>query len=151
LAQIVAWKLSRGKFRPRLKQLAASNSDESVQAASRKAFAALREKVDSKALQEALDEICCLHGVGPATGSAILSVFSEKVPFMADEVFHHVFPGKRITYTKKSFAELSHSLDNMAKEFDLSPRDLSHALWAEQGLQGAEEQNKPAKKRKTKI
>lgn len=55
--------LQRGKFRPRLQQLVASNSAETVEKCSRKAFSLLPD------VQAAIAELSSLKGVGPATAS----------------------------------------------------------------------------------
>lgn len=55
--------LQRGKFRPRLQQLVASNSDETVGKCSRKAFSLLPD------VRAAIAELSALKGVGPATAS----------------------------------------------------------------------------------
>lgn len=63
--------LQRGKFRPRLQQLAASNSEETVEKCSRKAFSFLPD------VKAAIAELSSLKGVGPATASGELSVDVE--------------------------------------------------------------------------
>ncbi|KAK3090723.1 hypothetical protein FSP39_014102 [Pinctada imbricata] len=74
------WKLSRGKFRPRLQQLVESNSEEEVESASKKAFKKLPN------LKSAISELTVLKAVGPATASAVLAAGSPKhAAFMADE------------------------------------------------------------------
>lgn len=55
--------LQRGKFRPRLQQLVASNSEDTVEKCSRKAFSLLPD------VQAAIAELSALKGVGPATAS----------------------------------------------------------------------------------
>merc|ERR1711990_201672 len=76
LGDLMKWKLGRGKFRPRLQQLAESNSAELVEKSSMAAF----EKVDTD-LSAAVDQLCVLKGVGPATASLILSCYApDKAP-----------------------------------------------------------------------
>lgn len=58
--------LQRGKFRPRLQQLVASNSDDMVEKCSRKAFSLLPD------VRAAIAELSALKGVGPATASGEL-------------------------------------------------------------------------------
>ncbi|MEQ2184850.1 hypothetical protein GOODEAATRI_012272 [Goodea atripinnis] len=57
--------LQRGKFRPRLQQLVASNSEDTVQKCSIKAFSLLPD------VQAAIAELSTLKGVGPATASGL--------------------------------------------------------------------------------
>lgn len=63
--------LQRGKFRPRLQQLVASNSEDTVEKCSRKAFSLLPD------VKAAIAELSSLKGVGPATASGELSVDVE--------------------------------------------------------------------------
>ena len=55
--------VQRGKFRPRLQQLVASNSEDTVEKCSSKAFSLLPD------VQAAISELSLLKGVGPATAS----------------------------------------------------------------------------------
>lgn len=55
--------MQRGKFRPRLQQLVASNSEDAVEKCSRKAFSCLPD------VKAAIAELSSLKGVGPATAS----------------------------------------------------------------------------------
>lgn len=67
--------------RPRLLNFVSSLTDEDVQAASQKAFAALPD------LKESIQQLSVLKGVGPATASAVLAAYAPSVaPFMSDEV-----------------------------------------------------------------
>lgn len=60
--------LQRGKFRPRLQQLVASNSAAAVERCSRAAFSLLPD------VQAAVAELSSLTGVGPATASGEQSI-----------------------------------------------------------------------------
>lgn len=109
LCVLMDWKLARGKFRPMLPKLIAANPDDEVQ---RVTGEALRQYVaaapDAPLLFEeywapvrvALDALCGLRGVGPATATLILSlagpllVAASKVraaelcpPFYSDETY----------------------------------------------------------------
>ncbi len=77
LCQVMEWKLKRGKFRP-LMGLVQSNKNETVEAATRKAFqlVALAVKngkgINEKELIVAIRTLSDpLKGVGPATASAV--------------------------------------------------------------------------------
>lgn len=108
LAQLMRWKLARGKwryslslslsidlyihilvllrtvcvnFRPRLLDFVSNLDEQVVKTASQKAFQSLPE------LSKAVSELTVLKGVGPATASAILAAYAPHVaPFMSDEV-----------------------------------------------------------------
>lgn len=66
--------MQRGKFRPRLQQLVASNSKDTVEKCSRKAFSLLPD------VQAAIAELTSLRGVGPATasGAHMLCIQAER-------------------------------------------------------------------------
>lgn len=81
LSTLMEWKLSRGKWRPRLLSFVSSLDDAVVRDASRKAFAALPD------VPTAVSHLTTLKGVGPATASAVLAAYAPDVaPFMSDEV-----------------------------------------------------------------
>ncbi|KAI5105710.1 hypothetical protein C0J45_3407 [Silurus meridionalis] len=63
LVKLMEWKTTRGKFRPRLKQLIGSNDDEAVLRCTKKAFALL------PCVPSAIAELSTLKGLGPATAS----------------------------------------------------------------------------------
>ncbi|XP_050893677.1 uncharacterized protein LOC127107601 [Lathyrus oleraceus] len=75
------WKLTRGKWRPRLLDFVSSIEDAVVKRASEKAFESLPD------VEKAISELSALKGVGPATASAVLAAFAPNLtPFMSDEV-----------------------------------------------------------------
>ncbi|XP_059835229.1 uncharacterized protein zgc:112496 isoform X3 [Hypanus sabinus] len=63
LVQLMEWKLTRGKFRPMLQKMVASNSVSSVESCTRKAFKLLPD------VSAAVMELTKLKAVGPATAS----------------------------------------------------------------------------------
>lgn len=93
-AQIVRWKLKRGKWRPRLQNFADSVHNDEVVQASEVAFEALKEG----RFKDALNGLVALKGCGPATASAILAAKDPHVPFMADELLLET-QGEKKKYT----------------------------------------------------
>ncbi|XP_010486917.1 PREDICTED: uncharacterized protein LOC104764988 isoform X3 [Camelina sativa] len=80
LSQLMKWKLSRGKWRPRLLDFVSSLDDSVVKSASEKAFKSLPD------ISKAVKELTVLKGVGPATASAVLAAYAPDIaPFMSDE------------------------------------------------------------------
>ncbi|KAF3586972.1 hypothetical protein F2Q69_00031839 [Brassica cretica] len=71
LSQLMKWKLSRGKWRPRLLDFVSSLDDSVVKSASEKAFKSLPD------ISKAVNELTVLKGVGPATASAELKLEGE--------------------------------------------------------------------------
>lgn len=81
LSKLMQWKLTRGKWRPRLLDFVSALEEDVVKSASQKAFQALPD------VSKAVTELTVLKGVGPATASAILAAYAPDVaPFMSDEV-----------------------------------------------------------------
>ncbi|MCL4144444.1 UNVERIFIED_CONTAM: hypothetical protein GTU68_003861 [Idotea baltica] len=116
LVDLMKWKLLRGKWRPRLVQFAESNSPDLVEDVSRKAVV-LAEQDE---IEEAIQKLCCMKGVGPATASAILSAcIPEKCAFFADEVAQVFLEGK-LNYTLKEYSSFHDQIvilsDSLNKE-----------------------------------
>lgn len=132
MVKLMEWKLTRGKFRPRLQQLVASNSEETVEKCSRKAFSLLPD------VQAAIAELSSLKGVGPATASAVLAAGApEQSAFMSDEAMESVPGLKPIQYTAKHYAlylgkmvERTEKLNKVCPQQDWTPHRLELCLWA---------------------
>ncbi|KAK5850697.1 hypothetical protein PBY51_001552 [Eleginops maclovinus] len=133
LVRLMEWKLTRGKFRPRLQQLVASNSEDTVERCSRKAFNLLPD------VKAAIAELSSLKGVGPATASAVLAAGApEQAAFMSDEAMESVPGLKPIQYTAKHYAlylgkmvECTEKLNKADPLQDWTPHRLELCLWAE--------------------
>lgn len=81
LLQVVRWKMRRGVWRANNLQLAASNPEETIAAATAEALAAVPHPTTP------IRAIARLRGVGPATASAVLAaVHPEQYPFLEDVV-----------------------------------------------------------------
>ncbi|XP_064077657.1 uncharacterized protein LOC135195322 [Macrobrachium nipponense] len=151
LVRLMKWKLSRGKFRPRLVQLADSNSEEIVKTASEKGIQlALKDKV-----KDAINELVVLKGIGPATASGILAAcVPEKCCFFADEVANAIPALATLKYDVKEYMLLNQSMvecalrlnkellkgdENKNAEADWTPHKVELALWTHSII----EQSKP--------
>jgi len=142
---MIEWKFSKGKPRNMLKPLLKSNSDASVPTAAKQAF----ETADgipkndasgeyTKQLSSAINHLCELKGVGPATASAVLCQYRPDIfAFMDDEVIECLYDGKR-GYTLKIYMgvndrcqEISAELNEARKngEDEWTPCRVGKALW----------------------
>ena len=102
LGHIVTWKMMRGTWRPRNKALTLSNDELAVLDATVKGCFALKRVADSSkkvlyeyeyscadddstlaAIKQAINSVAALSGIGPASASAVLSVYApDLVPFL---------------------------------------------------------------------
>jgi len=130
LIKLMEWKLTRGKFRPRLTQLVQTNSSETVKEVTSKAFKCLPD------VKSAINELTKLKAVGPATASAILCAGSHKVPFMADESIQAIPGFGKIDYTLKFYLQYLEkirsclrNLVNKDPEGDWNEHKIELCLW----------------------
>lgn len=99
LTKLMEWKLTRGKFRPRLTQLVQTNTSETVKEVTCNAFKCLPD------VKLAITKLTTLKAVGPATASAILCAGCHQVPFMADEAIQAIPGFGKIDYTLKFYLQ----------------------------------------------
>ncbi|KAI1896217.1 hypothetical protein AGOR_G00092530 [Albula goreensis] len=132
LVKLMEWKLTRGKFRPRLQQMVASNPSETVERCTRKAFGLLPD------ISAAIAELSSLKALGPATASAVLAAGApEQVAFMADEAVESIPSLKPIQYTAKHYSlylqrvkERTQALNRVDTEQTWTPHKVELCLWA---------------------
>ncbi|RVW56282.1 hypothetical protein CK203_111216 [Vitis vinifera] len=100
LSKLMQWKLTRGKWRPRLLDFVSSLDEALVKSASQKAFQSLPD------ISKAISELTVLKGVGPATASALLAAYAPDVaPFMSDEAMVAAL-GNSKDYTLKAVSSI---------------------------------------------
>jgi hypothetical protein len=135
---IVEWKFSKGKPRNALRPLLKSNADASVATASRRAFVAAdgipKINVDAssdgdninryaKEITAAVNHLCEIRGVGPATASAVLCLYRPDVfAFMDDEVIECLYDGKR-GYTLKIYLEVNDRCREIASQLNMAMKE----------------------------
>ena len=125
LLKVVDWKFTKGK--PRYALLNRLKSNQNVEKCSKKAFAESKQGN----IREAIDALCELNGVGPATASAVLSLHrGDIMAFMDDEVIEALYDGKR-GYTFKIYDEMNSRCAQLAEELGdgWSTRRVGRALW----------------------
>ncbi|KAJ3685656.1 hypothetical protein LUZ61_014820 [Rhynchospora tenuis] len=129
LVRLMKWKLSRGKWRPRLLDFVSSLGEEEVQLASKKGFGSLPD------LSNAVSSLTVMKGVGPATASAILAAYAPDIaPFMSDEAMMAAM-GSVKQYTLKQYILFAEKLQKKAKELSgdgecFTASDVERALWS---------------------
>lgn len=144
LQGIAAWKMHRGVWRERNRQLVAGNPPEKVEEVSREAFAAVSHELS----RAPVATLSTLSGVGPATASAALAAYAPHVyPFFDELVaafIHDLGPvAFTIPYYMKYAAALrerAHLLNSRCSNVPASgwtAHDVAQALWAHGTLQMA--------------
>ncbi|XP_057469840.1 uncharacterized protein LOC130758873 isoform X1 [Actinidia eriantha] len=129
LSKLMQWKLTRGKWRPRLLDFVSSLDEALVKSASQKAFKSLPD------VSKAVSELTVLKGVGPATASAVLAAYAPDVaPFMSDEAMVAAI-GSSKDYTLKQYLVFVDKLQAKSKELSaegdiFTPSDVERALWS---------------------
>ena len=140
---IVEWKFLMGKPRNALRPLLRSNSDAAVISASQRAFATLDgipktngiaaicdidncgSKYNSEIIN-AMNHLCELRGVGPATASAILCLYRPDIfVFMADEVVECLYEGKR-GYTNKIYMQINDRCRDIASQLNIARQKMGN-------------------------
>jgi hypothetical protein len=134
LVKVVEWKMARGVWRARNLHLARANDDQTVEAASRAAFAAADEQ------RKALRLLGELRGVGAATASAVLAAHvPDRYPFFDDVVAAQI-PGLAVgDFSVKSYLAYAEALRERAarlaacQEQSWTAHLVAQALWAHAG------------------
>ena len=109
LAGVVEWKLARGTWRPRLLDFSRAAKQADVAAAAAAAAEALEkggaEEEEGGGVGAAIDALCALKGVGPATATALVSAADPSVPFLSDEAEYSRPAALRVTAALRQRAE----------------------------------------------
>ncbi|KAL3876088.1 hypothetical protein ACJMK2_033969 [Sinanodonta woodiana] len=135
LCKLMKWKLTRGKFRPRLTELVQTNTDSEVEEASKKSFKKLPN------LDKAINDLTVLKAIGPATASAVLAAGApEHAAFMADESMM-ALPGLQpISYNLKFYLMYMDQVKAIVRKlneqgdgyFKWTPHKVEITLWTYQ-------------------
>ncbi|KDE07782.1 hypothetical protein MVLG_02050 [Microbotryum lychnidis-dioicae p1A1 Lamole] len=126
LTNLMRWKLARGKFRPRLIELAASNPTTLIDSV---LTPLLERSTPSLSLVPLLST---LRGIGPATSSALLSLYRPRTdPFLSDEAWTVFFPTEKPEYTEKAYKRFCEVFKvRLEEEGWGSAEELEMACWS---------------------
>eukprot|EP00483_Globobulimina_turgida_P008497 UN08514 len=111
LSIVMKWKLFRGQFRPRLQTLIDSNKNKEVIECTKNAFKIIKHAMNTEEnkinnidkLKLSIKALAKLKGVGVATASLILAIYTRVIPFMADESMLAISPGLSLKYDMKTY------------------------------------------------
>lgn len=125
---------THGIHRPFLPGMIQKNNEAEVQEHTRKATTLIKDirrdqdaMATITAIENALKQVCNLKGVGPATGTLVLSIVQPKiVPFFEDELYFWLHPGHlgKLKYDKAEYR----SLLTKALDIILNKNVEAHAL-----------------------
>ncbi|KAF8905602.1 hypothetical protein CPB85DRAFT_912989 [Mucidula mucida] len=162
LQKIMDYKLAFGQNRPALRALIKKNSAAQVQEVTERALRGSPADGEWDSLKAAVDILCELKGVGPATASLILSlIYPRDIAFFSDEATVDVLAlaggRKAIKYTHATYKALYDALGAMtstinqnASEDPLGRGELERAIWHSVRLKDSESAThvvKPSKRK----
>lgn len=135
LERVARWKMKRGVWRERNRQLVKGNQSAKVKQTAREAFAAVPDP------RKPVDLLSTLAGVGPATSSAVLACNAPAIYPFFDELVAAQIPGLgkvafTATYYQRYAAALREraaQLQQQCKHREWTAHDVSQALWAASG------------------
>ena len=169
LLQVVEWKFAKGKARPALRKHLQANSEAQVEQKTREGLE-IASGTEESAEKAAIEVISELRGVGPATASAILSLYCpDRFAFMDDEVIECLYDKKR-DYRLSTYLSVNAKCQQLAATLGWTPRRVGKALWTasrivatggedltanmtkakSKGLEKVEETDSPKRKRRRK-
>jgi hypothetical protein len=135
LERATVWKMKRGVWRERNRQLVKGNPSARVKQTSQQAFAAVPDP------RKPVDILSTLAGVGPATASAVLACHSPAIyPFFDELVAAQIPQLGKVAFTAAYYQryaaalrERAARLNQQCKHREWTTHDVSQALWAASG------------------
>ena len=126
LFQVVEWKFAKGKPRHALWKHLKSIQQKDIDDFSKESF----HKANSGDVKGAIEILAKLSGVGPATASAVLSIYRPDVfTFMDDEVIEALNEDKKRGYTVSIYLEVNSKCQEIAGTLGWSCNRVGRALW----------------------
>lgn len=135
LERATVWKMKRGVWRERNRQLVQSNPSATIKRVSTEAFAAVPD------LRKPVDILSTLAGVGPATSSAVLACYAPAIyPFFDELVAIQIPTLGKVAFTAAYYQRYAAALRERAtvlsaqcKHRRWAAHDVSQALWVASG------------------
>lgn len=130
--KLTSTRRTHGHFRPFLPGMVRKNEASTVRKQTALCFEVLASS-DSfppsiSTIKQALDIVCKLSGIGPATGTLILSVFDPiGIPFFQDEMFAWFFPAPQNTklkYNQKEYIQLLEATRPVLQRLEITAVEL---------------------------
>ena len=134
LKELVQWKITHGQYRQFLPAMIRKNTHDIVEKSTMAAAEVLSSLVPKgeataddlwKVVIKAMDEVQKIHGVGPATGTLILSCYlPQLVPFFSDEVFQYLCAdewkqkGGKLKYNRTEYKTLFQAVRVLREDWE---------------------------------
>jgi hypothetical protein len=139
LQGVASWKMTRGTWRERNRQLISGNDPDEVKATSRKALSEVPD------LRKPISTLSTLAGAGPATASAVLAAYApDTYPFFDDLVAVQIPDLGPVAFTAKYYVAYAEALKEKATQLNAicthrnwTPHDVAQAMWAASGGKAA--------------
>ncbi len=139
LEQVTRWKMKRGVWRERNRQLVAGNDPMEVESAAHEAFDAIPDPRKPVAI------LSRLAGVGPATASGVLAALRPDLyPFFDELVAAQIPDLGKVAFTAPYYARYAEQLRERANKLNKAcehgtwtAHEISQALWANSGGKAA--------------
>jgi len=140
LERATVWKMKRGVWRERNRQLVRGNPPVTVRTISKAAFAAAPDP------RKPVDMLSTLAGVGPATASAALACCAPSIyPFFDELVAAQIPRLGKVAFTAAYYQRYAAALRRRAAQLNercphrrWTAHDLSQALWVQSGGKAAQ-------------
>jgi hypothetical protein len=106
----------------------------------------LSKPTPTPTIVEALNAVCKLTGIGPATGTLILNIFDPvHIPFFQDEMYAWFFPdtkADKLKYTQKEYLQLLEAVRPVLQRLHVKAIELEKVSYVLGHLDLLEEQDK---------
>lgn len=129
---------THGHSRPFLPGMVRKNEASAIIKQTTLAFEKLGTSSSSSApstttLTGALELVCKLNGIGPATGTLVLNIFDPAhIPFFQDEMFLWFFPnlkGGKLKYSQKEYIQLYEAVGPILKRLKVQAVELEKVAY----------------------
>ncbi|KAJ9498493.1 hypothetical protein LTR99_003343 [Exophiala xenobiotica] len=151
IERLVQWKITHGHSRPFLPAMVRKNEPSAVEAQTALALEKLLATSDlskptpTPTIVEALNAVCKLTGIGPATGTLILNIFDPvHIPFFQDEMYAWFFPdtkAEKLKYTQKEYLQLLGAVRPVLQRLNVKAIELEKVSYVLDHLDLLEEQD----------
>ncbi|KAJ9638717.1 hypothetical protein H2204_004193 [Knufia peltigerae] len=147
--RLVQWKITHGQSRPFLPAMVRRNDASFVTEQTALGYKTLRSEPgppSTATVIAALDAVCKLSGIGPATGTLLLNIFDPaNIPFFQDEMYAWLFAESKATklkYNQKEYLQLFETVRPVLKKLGVKAVELEKASYVFGHMEFLDEQER---------